>query len=333
MRVASILQKIRRASAVFGKPLALIAAAAVLGAGARPASAEDWPTKPINLVASFTAGGMMDFIGRTIVQDLSPALGQPVIVDFKSGGGGVVGLQWLAKQPADGYTLMMTATGPLVFRPLIDKKVGYDAEKDFTPIILIGDTPNAVMASPKHGFKTIKDLLDYVNTKSNKLTIGHPGPGTMGHLCGVLLARKAHIDPTFVAYRGAAGIITDLMGGQIDLATPAYGPGMDKLTLALSSDERLKSQPDLPTLKESGVDVVCSTWIAIHAPAHVPPAIVNKLNAAIDAFLRKPETHAKFGTIGLRVLGGPPDRMRARIKEDLAKWTDIVAGVNFDLPK
>ena len=328
MRMSSIMPKLP-----FGKVLILIAVAAMLAAAPRPASAADWPTRPVTLVVASTPGGMMDLISRSIAQDLSASLGQPVVVEFRPGGGGVIGLQAITKAAPDGYTLVQTNIGPMVFRPLMDKTITYDAEKDFTAIFLVGDTPNAVLVNPKIGVTSIKDLLAYADTKQHKLNIAHPGPGTMGHLCGVLLARQTHIEGNFIAYRGAAGIITDLMGGQVDLGTPAYGPGMDAVIMAVAGDQRLESQPNLPTLKESGVDVVCSTWVGIYGPPNMPPAIVEKLNAAIDAYLRKPEAHEKFGNIGLRVLGGSPDRMRSRVIDDRAKWSDIIAGVNFDLPK
>ena len=169
--------------------IGLFAAAAVFGGAPRPVAAEDWPTRPITLVIASTAGGMMDVISRSIAQDLSVSLGQPVIVEFKPGSGGVIGQQAVTKAEPDGCTLLQTNTGPMVFRPMMDKTVTYDANKDFTAISLIGDTPNAVLVNAKVGIKSIKDLLAYADTKDRKLNIGHPGPGTMGHLCGVLLAR------------------------------------------------------------------------------------------------------------------------------------------------
>jgi len=316
-----------------GKGLILIAIAALMAGAPRPAHAEDWPTRPITILVTATAGGMLDFITRSIAQDLQTALGQPVIVEFKAGGGGVIGLEAAAKAAPDGYTLLVTATGPMVFRPLIDKTIAFEAEKDFTPVILVGDSPNAVLVNPKLGVSTIKGLQAYAATQQNKLNIAHPGAGTMGHLCGVLLARQTHIEGNFIAYRGAAGIITDIMGGQVDLATPAYGPGMDAVILAVAADQRLESLPNVPTLKESGIDVVCSTWTGIYAPANTPHEIIEKLNSIIDTYLRQSPVREKFGNIGLRVLGGAPGRMSARVVEDRTQWADILASVNFEIPK
>lgn len=331
MRDCAMGKSLRRA--FLSPAIGLFAALAVFAGAPRPAAAEEWPTRPITLVIASTAGGMMDVISRSLAQDLSVSLGQPVIVEFKPGGGGVIGQQSVSRAEPDGYTLLQTNTGPMVFRPLMDKTVTYDADRDFTAISLIGDTPNAVLVNAKVGIKSIKDLLAYADTKGRKLNIGHPGPGTMGHLCGVLLARQTKIEGNFVAYRGAQQILLDLTGGQIDMGTPAYGPGMDALIVAVAADQRMALQPDLPTLKESGIDVVCSTWAGVFGPPNMPPAIVAKLNAAIDAYLRKPDARAKFDPIGLRIIGGTPDKMSARIAADRAQWTDIISSVNVDLSK
>jgi len=311
----------------------IVSSVAALVIAASSAAAEEWPSRPITLIVASTAGGMMDVISRSIAQDLTASLGQPVVVEFRPGGGSVIGVQAVAKAAPDGYTLLQTNIGPMVFRPLMDKSVTYDADKDFTAISLVADTPNAVLVSAKSGVKSIKDLLAYAATKDNKLNLAHPGIGTMGHLCGVLLAKKTKIDANYIAYRGGQQIILDLMGGQIDLGTPAYGPGMDQVIIATAGDQRLEGQPELPTLKESGVDVVCSTWTGIYGPPDMPPAIVAKLNAAIDAALRKPELRDKFHKIGLRVLGGPPATMHERVAADRAQWTDIITGLNIDLSK
>jgi tripartite-type tricarboxylate transporter receptor subunit TctC len=326
MRAPFALPKVRLC-----KAFAPVILAAMLAGAPRPAVAEDWPTRPVTIVLSFAGGGMMDFATRTIANDLTTVLGQPVIVETKPGGGGVVGIVSVAKAAPDGYTLLVSAIGPLVFRPLMDNSVGYDVDKDFAPIILVGDTPNVLLANPNLGANTVKELVAYADKNQHRLSIGHPGPGTMGHLCGVQFAKQAHIDGNFIAYRGAPPIIADLRGGHIDIGTPAYGPGSDAVKmLAVGSEERMDFLPDVPTMKESGYDIVCSTWIAIYAPANVPRPIVLKLNAAMDAFLRKPETRAQFGKIGLHALGGPPERLRDRVIADRATWSPILSGMSLD---
>lgn len=300
---------------------------AVLLAGAsRPAAAEDWPARPVTIVIPFAGGGMMDFVVRSIAQELTRALGQTVIVEPKAGGNGVVGAAAVASAAPDGHTLLINAIGPVVFRPLTEQNAGPDIGREMTPIILIGDTPNAVLASPKLGVNTVKELVAYAKAHDNRLTIGHPGAGTIGEYCGAMLATRLRIDGNMIAYRGAAPIITDLLGGQIDIGTPAYGPGATAVKiLATAGDARLGTLPDVPTLKESGIDMECSTWLAIFAPGGTPRPIVDKLNAAINAYLSLPETRAAFDKVGMHMLGGSPEILRDRIVADRAFWSPIIS--------
>ena len=317
------------------KAFVLSVIAALLGAAPRPAvAAEDWPARPITLVLAFASGAMIDFVGRSLAIDLSTALGQPVVVESKPGAGGAIAAMYVAKAAPDGYTLLMTAVGPAVLRPLMEKSLGYDTDADFTPISLLGEAPNILIANPKLGLNTVKDQVAYAKTQDNKISIGHAGPGTMGHLCSVVFAAQAGIDGNFIAYRGTAPMMTDLLGGQIESGFPGYNPATRSAKiLAVTSNERVDFLPGVPTMKESGFDVVGGTWQAIFAPAHMPAAIVAKLNAAIDAFLRKPETQRRFSEAGFLVFGGPPARLSDQIAEDRAKWSKIIAGLNRDAVK
>lgn len=315
-----------------GRLSKLIAAVAVVAmlAAPRPAAAEEWPARPVTLVMAFASGAMIDFVGRVIANDLSTTLGQPVVVETKAGAGGVVAGAYVAKSAPDGYTLLMTAVGPAVLRPLIDKSVGYDTDADFTPIILIGESPNVLLADPKLGVSTVKEFLAYAKTKDNKVSIGHSGPGTMGHLCAVVFSSLAGLDITPISYRGTAPMLTDLIGGQITAGFPAYNPATKSASiLAVTTDERVEFLPDVPTMKESGFDVVGATWFAIFAPARTPPEIVAKLNGAINEFLKKPETRARFNDAGFRVFGGPAARVTQKVSQDRDKWAPIIARLNL----
>lgn len=313
----------------FGKMIIHVAVAAMLVAAQRPAAAADWPTRPVTLIMAFASGAMIDFVGRALANDLSAAIGQPVVAEIRAGAGGVVASVYVAKAAPDGYTLLMTAVGPAVLRPLIDKSVGYDTDADFTPIMLIGESPNVLLANPKLGVSTVKDLLAHIKTKDNKISIGHSGPGTMGHLCSVVFASLAGLDASSISYRGTAPMLADLLGGQIDSGFPAYNPATRSATiLAVSSDERVDFLPGVPTMKESGFDVVGATWFAIWGPAHMPAEIVAKLNAAMNAFLQKPETRARFSEAGFRLFGGPPARVSEKVAQDRARWAPIIARLN-----
>jgi tripartite-type tricarboxylate transporter receptor subunit TctC len=326
VRVTSILPRTGLA-----KALVLTAVATMLAGAPRPTAAADWPTRPVTMLVSFASGSMIDFVARALADNLSAAIGQPVVVETKSGGGGVVASLFTAKAAPDGYTLLFTGVGPAALRPLIDKSVGYDPIADFTPIILVGETPNVLLVNPSLGVHTVKDLVAYARSKGGKISIGHSGPGTMGHLSSVRFASEAGLDLTSVSYRGTAPMMIDVLGGQIDAGFTAYNPATRQATiLAVSTDERVDFLPDVPTMKESGFDLVGGTWHAILGPAHMPAEIVTKLNGAMNAFLRKPETRRRYSEAGYRVFGGPPARVSEQVAQERAKWSNIIAGMKFD---
>jgi tripartite-type tricarboxylate transporter receptor subunit TctC len=294
------------------------------------ADAQPWPSRPITLVAAFTPGSASDYVARAIAQDISKVLGQSIIVENRSGGGGAIASVAVAKASPDGYTLLITAIGPAVLRPLIDDKLPYDAVADFNPVILVGESPNVLAAGPQR-FGSIQDVVAYANRNQGKLTIGHPGAGTMGHLTALLFASEAGIGANFIAYQGTPPIISDLLGGHIDIGSIAYGGGIDAARiLAVTTEERPGFLPDVPTMKESNFpNVVGATWHGIFAPAGTAPEVVSRLNIAINAFLEKSETRKEFDTVGYRVLGGPPDRLGRRMTEDHAKWSKVIAAANI----
>ena len=302
-----------------------LTAAALMACLPQPGAAQGWPERTVTITQTFPGGGMMDFAARAIAQDLTEKSGQSFVVETKIGGAGILGLQTIGRSAPDGYNFVVSAIGPMVFRPMIDKSLGFDPDKDFEPVILIGATPNGILASPKLGVSSVAELKAYAAKQGNKLNIGHPGPGTMGLYCGVLLAEKLGIEGNFISYRGATQIVQDLLGGQIELGTPAFGPSsMSAKVLAISSAERIDAVPDVPTLKQAGLDITCATWNAIYAPAGTPKPIIDKLNAAIDAFLKKPETKKSFADVGLTPWGGAPERVTMQMAEDRKTWGAIV---------
>jgi tripartite-type tricarboxylate transporter receptor subunit TctC len=311
----------------------LLAAVAMSCAFTRGAAAEPWPTRPVSLVMAYAPGTLFGAIGQALAQDLSAAIGQPVVNEVKAGAGGELASAYVAKMPGDGYTLLMTGTGPVVMRPLIEKSTPY-SDSDFTPIILIGESPNVLLASPKLGVSTVKEFLSYAETKGNKVSIGHAGPGTVGQLCSVQFASLAGLDASSISYRGVALILADLLGGQIDIGFPTYSPVTKQAKiLAVTSEERVDFLPGVPTLKESGFDVVGTTWFAIYGPANMPPEIVAKINGALDVFLKKPENVARFADQGFRLIGGPPAQLIRRVAKDRAAWAPVIAKLNLSAGK
>ena len=306
------------------KFVALIAVAVTLLNPLR-AMAQDWPSRPITIVLGFAPGSMIDFVARAVANELSTVFGQPVLVETRQGAGGVLASNYVAKSPPDGYTVLMSAVGPAVLRPLIDKTVTFDIEKDFTSVILIGEAPNVLVANPKLGLKSPKDLVAYGKAHGGKLSIGHSGPGTLGQLSTILFGSMAGLDVASVSYRGTGPMMVDVLGGTLDAGFPAYNPATKEGSLlAVTSASRVDFLPDVPTMKESGFDIVGGTWEGIFVPAGTPPDIVSKLHGAIEAFLQKPDVRKRLSDTGFQPMGGPPSVLVDKIMQDRAKWAAIV---------
>jgi tripartite-type tricarboxylate transporter receptor subunit TctC len=220
----------------------------------------------------------------------------------------------------------MTTIGPAVLRPLIDGKLHYDPVADFTPVALVGEAPNLLVSSPKLNVADVQDLVAHAKAHPGRLTIGHPGIGTMGHLVGLLFASEAGIEANFISYAGSPPVLTDLAGGTIDAGSIAYGaPIGTAKVLAVTTDERVAFLPSVPTMKESGLPKVTgATWSGLFGPAGLPPEIVAKLNQGINALLRKEDTRRLFDKVGYHALGGPPDRLRQQMADDRAKWSKVI---------
>jgi tripartite-type tricarboxylate transporter receptor subunit TctC len=296
------------------------------------ADAQTWPSRSITLVAAFPPNTTTDYAARTIAQELTTALGYPVIVETKAGGGGVLASVSVAKAPADGYTLLMTTIGPAVLRPLLEQGLAFDPVADFTPVVLVGDAPNVIVAGTQSRFASVRDIVAYAKQNPGKLTIGHPGIGTMGHLVALLFCAEAGIDANLISYQGAPAILTDVAGGHIDIGAIAYGVGANAVkTLAVTTRERVDFLPDVPTMGEVNYpNVVATTWSAVYAPAHLPADIVGKLNATINTFIRQEDTRKHFATVGYRVLGGPPQRLAEQMADDHAKWSKVIAAAKLN---
>ena len=297
-----------------------------------PALAQAWPSKPISLIVPFPPGGTTDVLARAVADKLGVALGQSVIVESKPGAGATLGAEYVAKAKPDGYTLITTAIGPAVLNQLLFKSTPYDTERDFTPVVMLGEIPQVIVSNPQLGFKTLQDLAAYGKSNPGGLNIGHSGVGSMGHLSGALFAAKAGVKATFVAYRSPNAVVTDVLAGQIQAGVPTFIPAVQSVTaLAVTSDRRLESQPDIPTIRESGFDVVAITWIAILAPAGLPDKIRDQLNAAVNDYLKSSDGRQAFAKLNLRAIGGSPEDLAQAMKRDRALWAPIIAKENIQL--
>ena len=295
------------------------------------AQADPWPNRPVMLVVPYAAGGNVDIAARIFARVLSDKIGQPVVVENKSGAGGIVGTVAVAKAAPDGYTLLLTAGGPAALNALLYSSIPY-SDSDFTPVVITNDVPQVLISSPKLPVASLKDLVAYAKEKKS-INIGHAGPGTVGQLAALLLELQTGIDAALVSYRGAGEIIKDVLGGQIEAGFPAYVPQVATVkVLGVATAERVAFIPDAPTIRESGIaDVTASTWNALMGPAGMPRAIVMKLNAAINEYLKTDQAKQELAKIGARALGGTPEDVAKTIADDRKRWGPIIRTANIKL--
>lgn len=321
------------------RPLAAVAAlslGAALASGLAPASAQDWPSRPITMVVPFAAGTTSDVIGRALVDHLGRSLGQTVVIDNRSGAGGNIGAAAVAKAPADGYTILLATTGQAATNKLMYKDITYDPQKDFAPVVLIGRAPVLVSARPDLKANTLSELIALAKAEPGKLTAGFPGNGTLGHITGLLLMAKGDVKLAQAQYRGSVPIMTDLLGGHIDVgmdSMAAYVPNVKEgklKALAIASPQRWSGLPDVPTAAESGLPgFEAAVWYALLAPAGTPPAVVARLNAATNAFLQTDQAKQMFDRFGVIAAGGTPQDLSAYQAAEIAKWGPIIKEANI----
>jgi tripartite-type tricarboxylate transporter receptor subunit TctC len=295
--------------------------------------AQDWPTRPVTIVVPFPAGGLSDVVARQLAKDLSEKFGQQFVVENRLGGGGGIASVAVAKAEPDGYTLLVSAVGPHVLNKLLYKSIPYDPDRDFTPIIMIGDAPQVLIVSPTLPVNSMAELVEYSKKNPGKLTIGHVGPGTTAHLSALLFMAKTGVTGVLVGYRGGAPLLPDLLAGRLDFALPALSPQtLSSKSLAVASSERVDFMPDIPTMREAGFPgLEATTWQALFGPSGVPASIVDKLNAAINDYLKRPGSKEALAQIGLRPIGGPPSVVNEAIAKDKALWGPLIKEHNLIL--
>jgi tripartite-type tricarboxylate transporter receptor subunit TctC len=298
--------------------------------------AQDYPDRPVRLIAPFPAGGLADVLARAVGDEISRTLGQPVIVENRAGAGGNIGADAVAKSAPDGYTLLMTSAGILTANQFLYSKMPFDPEKDFVPVSNVADMPMMVVVNPKVEAKTLQELVALARANPGKLNFGSPGIGTTGHLGLALFMHAAKIKLTHVPYRGAAPAITDLIAGQIDGVVdnpPTVLPHIEggKLRpLAVAAKQRMELLPDLPTAAEAGVaNYEASSWFGVVAPAGTPPAVVARLHKEIAAALRQPALRERFAKTGARLLGNSPDEFEQQIRQDRKMWGEIIRAADI----
>jgi tripartite-type tricarboxylate transporter receptor subunit TctC len=301
-------------------------AAALAGNGA---AAQEWPSRPVHVIVPYTPGTGADILSRVLGPKLSERWKAPVVVDNKPGATGNIGAEQVAKSEPDGYTFLVTATS-FTTNPAL-KPARFDPVKDFAPVSLIATGALGVYINPEVPAKTMKEFVALVKKQPGKLYYSSPGNGGPQHLAMELLKLETGMKIVHVPYKGAAGAITDLVGGHVQamisaLQTVAPHVHSGRLRmLAVMSDERAPAFPDVPTLKETGVaDIEVSTWYAMFAPAGTPEAIVSRANKDVNDFIKEPDVRDVLEKQGLSPGGGTPQALGDRVKRELARWTRVV---------
>lgn len=309
----------------------LLAAAAAMLLSATAASAQTWPSRPVTLVVPFTAGTTSDVIARGLIEHLTTTLGQPFIIDNRGGAGGNIGGAAAAKAVPDGYTFLFATTGPAATNKLMYKDMPYDPDRDFAPVVLIGKAPVIVVAKKEAPFSTLKEMIDYAKANPDKLTAGFPGNGTLGHITGELLQARAGIKLVDTQYRGSPPIITDLIGGHIDVgmdSMAAYVPTVKDgkiKALAIAGGKRWSKLPDVPTASESGLQgFEAAVWYVILAPTGTPADVIAKLNAATNDYIKSEKARTFFDNLGVEASGGTPADAKAFMASEVEKWAPII---------
>lgn len=289
-----------------------------------------FPSRPIRILVPFPPGGAADTFARFIGDRLSQTWGQPVLVDNRPGGGGIVATQAAAKSPADGYTLLVVTVGHAV-NPHLYAKLPYDTEKELQPVAQLASLPSVLVVNNNVAARNVAELLSLARAQPGKLTFASSGNATTSHVAGAMLASLAKVNLLHVPYKGSAPAITDLIGGQVDmiidpLTSSAQHIKAGKLrALAVSTAKRSPLVPDLPTLAEAGVPGYdFSAWFLMLAPSGVPVPIVKKLNDEVQRIMATPETREKFQVLGAEPGHGSPQELQRFLSDEIKRYAAVV---------
>jgi len=308
-------------------------AALALGAAASSAMAQAapaWPIKPISVIVPFPAGGTTDVLARALGQELSKALGQPVVVENKPGAGATLGAALVAKSNADGYTLLMGAVHHTIATSVY-KKLPYDFQKDLAPVTTVALVPNVLVVNPNVPAKSVSELLALAKAEPGKLTYGSNGTGTGQHLIGAQFEGMGGVQLLHVPYKGSGPLTVDLLGGQISMSFDTITPVLPQIkagklrALAVTTIKRSPALPDVPTLDEAGLKGFdLGTWFGILAPGATPKEIVTRLNTEMVKIIHSAEFRKKMADIGAEPIGNTPEQMARQIKDDTERFAKLV---------
>ena len=297
--------------------------------------AQTFPSKPVRLVVTYPAGGSSDLMGRIMGQKLSVLWGQPVIIESKPGAAGSIGMEFTARQPADGYTFVVGTLGPASVNPLITK-VPYNMEKDFIAVSLTATGPNILVVPSSSPYKTLAELLAAAREKPNTLNFGTSGPGSMAHLGGELIMRQAGVKMTGVPYKGGGQAVNDLLAGHLNMMVSDALPVSQHIksgklrALAITSAKRSPMSPDVPTFAEAGLNgLVAENWWGVFVPMGTPKAVVDAIHTALVKVMADPDLKERFAGLGVEAQASTSDEFKAFLTSEHARYAKLVAENNI----
>ena len=312
---------------------------AILFAGAMiaPVAAQSYPSKPIRFILPFPPGGPTDILGRIIGQKYASQIGQPVVPENRPGAGGNVGTEYAAKQPADGYAIVL-ASPSLSISPVLYKKLGYDPIKDFAPISLVAQIPNVLLVHPSVPAKTLKELVQLAKANPGKLNFGSGGFGTANHLGSEMLKSLTGVNLVHVPYKGSNEAMVAMMGGHVDMVVIGVPSSLQHIkagrvrALAVLAAGRLPYLPEVPTSKEAGIaNYEVLTTYGTLAPAGTPRDIVNRLNAEWIKIAAMPDTREKLQAAGYEPMTSTPEQYAEFTKSEMVRWAKVIKGANVKM--
>jgi tripartite-type tricarboxylate transporter receptor subunit TctC len=317
--------------------LGSLAVCVALASALQTASAQQYPTKPIRVVAPSGAGGPVDVICRATMQSLGQVLGQQVVVENRVGAAGLIGTEYVVNQAPDGYTLLFGFSGPLAIVPHLNPNTPYDPVRDLVPVSQVAAAPYVLLVHPSVPAKSVQELIALAKARPGKLHFGSGGMGVGIHMAGELLKVAAGVDMVHVPYKGAAPAMTALIGGEIDLMFNGISPALPHVktgkvrALAVGGPKRSALLPELPTVQEAGFDFNTEGWYGVAAPRGTSQAIVKRLHAALTEALQKPELKALFTKLAVEPVGTTPEEFAKLIREEGAMWAKVIktAGIKM----
>lgn len=320
-------------------PGGLVRSAAAIGAALwlmGTANAADWPSKPVHVIVAYAAGGANDLLGRVFAEQLTQALGQPFLVENRTGGGGLVGTEYVARSQPDGYTLIVSGMPSHVLAPAMNKNAGFDPVRDFTHIAYLGGPPNVFAVHNSSPAKNFHELLDLMRKQPGGVEYVSPSVGSVGNMVAEYVAAKEHVKLTHVAYRGGGSAIFDLVAGHVKMGSMTLSTMSQHIkagtlrALAISSAARVPELPDVPTLVELGYpELVVRTWYGLSGPAGLPPEIVTRINAVVNKAMELPKVQQQLAGEAVETKAMTPAEFTRFMQDQVGQWVPAVKAMHL----